>query len=66
MNDHERSNRERLIEILREPTHIMDGPNSIGETRMSYSDAETIADRLLANGVCFKLIITRKENPDGK
>lgn len=43
--------RDRLIEILRKPIHILRGYDTIGESRMSIVDAENYADRLLTNGV---------------
>lgn len=43
--------RDRLIEILRKPIHILRGYDTIGESRMSIVDAENYADRLLENGV---------------
>ena len=43
--------RERLIELLRKPIHIMRGYDSVGEIRMSILDAQKRADTLLSNGV---------------
>jgi hypothetical protein len=43
--------RDRLIEILREPTPIIRWYDLVGESRMSIVDAERYADHLLKNGV---------------
>ena len=42
--------RDRLIEVLREPTPEIKGYNDIGVTRMSIVDAEKAADRILSDG----------------
>lgn len=50
MND-----RERLIELMQTPITITNGVTTVGEIKMSFTEAKFIADHLLANGVIVPL-----------
>jgi hypothetical protein len=65
--------RDRLIEILREPTPIIRWYDLVGESRMSIVDAERYADHLLKNGVivppykCGTVVyVVRSQTSNGK
>lgn len=45
------TDRERLIELMQTPITVTNGMTTVGEIKMSFTEAKFIADHLLANGV---------------
>lgn len=43
--------KDRLIELIRQPTYIKEGDVIIGEKRLSWKDAESLAEQALKGRV---------------